>query len=186
MIAEVVALLDSLGVSMNIVGTQQMMFAWTLKAIIILSVLFVVKKVDRFIVNSIHYFDREVQRLDDHTERILDKSLCYFVDFIAFLFILSLLDLRGALMTLLAGAGVFGLAIGFASKDVAANMISGLFIHFDRPFRIGDDIQVQSFRGVVKELTFRSTVLVSRDKKRITIPNQILAQSAIINFKRPK
>ncbi len=185
MITELLSFLASLGVQIDLAATQQMMTVWTLKAAIILGVLFIVSKLDNLIVKSIHLFER-VKPLDEHTRQMVDKVLCYFIDFIAFLFILSLLNLKGALMTLLAGAGVFGLAIGFASKDVAANMISGLFVHIDKPFRIGDNIQIKSFKGTVESLNFRTTILKAKDKRRITLPNQMLAQSAVINFSTKK
>lgn len=59
--------------------------------------------------------------------------------------------------TLLAGAGILGLAISFGSQSLIEDVISGLFIVFERQFQVGDVIQIDTFRGVVKEIGIRTT-----------------------------
>ena len=59
----------------------------------------------------------------------------------------DVMQLESILVTALAGAGVMGIAIGFAAKDVISNMLSGIFINIDKPFRIGDIIEVKGVGG---------------------------------------
>lgn len=185
MIESFTSLLNLLGLQVDFMAAEKLLLLWTLRLFIVLLVVYFTKKTHQFIIRSVCFVDR-LSPIDDHTEQVIHKIGCYFADFVAFLIILSVLNFNDALTTLLAGAGVFGIAIGFASKDLASNMISGLFICLDRTFKPGDEIQVQSFRGVVSALTFRSTVLLTKGKTQITLPNQLLAQNAIVNFTEAK
>jgi MscS family membrane protein len=74
----------------------------------------------------------------------------------------------------LASAGVVGIAVGFAAKDTLANLISGVSIIADAPYKLGDYIVLDTGeRGVVTELGMRSTRLLTRDDVEISIPNAV-------------
>lgn len=82
----------------------------------------------------------------------------------------------------LASAGVIGIAIGFAAKDTLANLISGVSIIADAPYKIGDYIILDTGeRGVVTELGMRSTRLLTRDDVEISIPNAVMGNAKITN-----
>ncbi len=82
----------------------------------------------------------------------------------------------------LASAGVAGIAIGFAAKDTLANLISGVFILTDAPYKIGDYIVLDSGeRGEVTDIGIRSTRMLTRDDVELTIPNSIMGNSKVIN-----
>lgn len=82
----------------------------------------------------------------------------------------------------LAGAGIVGIAVGFAAKDTLANLFSGLFILADAPYQIGDFIVLDSGeRGVVTQIGLRSTRLLTRDDIEVTIPNAVIANAKITN-----
>ncbi len=82
----------------------------------------------------------------------------------------------------LASAGVAGIAIGFAAKDTIANLISGVFILTDAPYKIGDYIVLDSGeRGKVTDIGIRSTRLLTRDDVELTIPNSVMGNSKVIN-----
>ncbi|WP_456407396.1 mechanosensitive ion channel family protein [Thiolapillus sp.] len=82
----------------------------------------------------------------------------------------------------LASAGVAGIAIGFAAKDTVANLISGVFILTDTPYKIGDYIVLDSGeRGEVTDIGIRSTRILTRDDVELTIPNSIMGNSKVIN-----
>jgi len=82
----------------------------------------------------------------------------------------------------LASAGVVGIAIGFAAKDTLANLISGVSIIADAPYKIGDYIVLDTGeRGVVTELGMRSTRLLTRDDVEISIPNAVMGNAKITN-----
>ncbi len=84
--------------------------------------------------------------------------------------------------TLLAGAGVVGLAIAFASRETLANFFGTLVIIMDRPFRCGDRIQVNGVDGLVKSVGMRSTRILTADESVYTIPNSRIAECDIENI----
>jgi small-conductance mechanosensitive channel len=82
----------------------------------------------------------------------------------------------------LASAGVLGIAIGFAAKDTLGNLISGVFIMADAPYKIGDYVVLQDgLRGEIRNIGLRSTRLLTRDDVEVTIPNSIMGNTAVIN-----
>ena len=82
----------------------------------------------------------------------------------------------------LASAGILGLAVGFAAKDTIANLFAGVFILADKPYVLGDYINLDTGdRGEVTEIGLRTTRLLSRDDIEITIPNAIIGQAKITN-----
>lgn len=82
----------------------------------------------------------------------------------------------------LASAGIVGIAVGFAAKDTIANLLSGVFILADSPYKIGDYIVIDSGeRGKVTHIGLRSTRLLTRDDLEVNIPNAIIANGKIIN-----
>lgn len=82
----------------------------------------------------------------------------------------------------LASAGVIGIAVGFAAKDTLANLLSGVAIVADTPYKIGDYIVIDSGeRGRVTSLGMRSTRLLTRDDVEVTVPNAVIANAKIVN-----
>ena len=95
---------------------------------------------------------------------------------------LDAMNLDKAVASLLAGAGIIGVAIGFASKDIAANFMAGILLHFIHPFHIGDFVKSGDIIGYIQSLEMRSTRVRNQQGQIITIPNQSLLGSPIINF----
>ncbi|WP_321326120.1 mechanosensitive ion channel family protein [Thiomicrorhabdus sp.] len=82
----------------------------------------------------------------------------------------------------LASAGIIGIAVGFAAKDTIANLLSGVFILADSPYKIGDYIVIDSGeRGMVTHIGLRSTRILTRDDLEINVPNAIIANGKIVN-----
>jgi len=96
---------------------------------------------------------------------------------------LGILNLDKALTSVLAGAGIVGLALGFAFQDLAANFISGvgLSIHRTDPFKVGDLIETNEVLGLVERITLRTTELRTLDGKLVTIPNKQVYQNQLTN-----
>jgi small-conductance mechanosensitive channel len=83
---------------------------------------------------------------------------------------------------LIASAGVVGIAVGFAAKDSLANLFSGMFILADKPYKLGDYINLDSGeRGEVTHIGIRSTRILTRDDIEVSIPNGIMGNAKIIN-----
>lgn len=100
--------------------------------------------------------------------------------------IIALLTIAGQLgikvTSMIAGLGVAGLAISFAAQDTVANVISGITLLIDRPFKKGDWICFGDLHASVTEVKLRTTVLTSFDNETIVVPNKALAQERIRNF----
>ncbi|MGI6219078.1 MAG: mechanosensitive ion channel family protein [Bacteroidaceae bacterium] len=84
--------------------------------------------------------------------------------------------------SILAGAGIAAMAVGLASQEALKNIVSGMFIAFSKPFRIGDYIQVdQNITGTVTEITLRHTVIRNTENRMIIVPNSTMNTASIIN-----
>lgn len=96
---------------------------------------------------------------------------------------LGILQLDKALASILAGAGVVGLALGFAFQDLAANLISGvgLAVNREKPFKIGDLIETNEEFGRVKAIDLRTSTLECLDGKLVVIPNKQIYQNKVVN-----
>ena len=104
-----------------------------------------------------------------------------FIGIIVFT-VLSILQLDKAVTSILAGAGLLGLALAFAFQDIAANFISGIFISFRKPFRVGEIVQLKEYMGKVEEINLRDTVLRLFQGQKVIIPNKDVFQNPIENF----
>lgn len=78
-------------------------------------------------------------------------------------------------------AGALALAVGFAAQDLIANFVAGVFIIQDEPFEIGDWIEWNGQSAVVREIQLRVSKLETFDNQVITVPNNDLANSAVVN-----
>lgn len=90
-------------------------------------------------------------------------------------------ELRGIANSVLAGAGIMAVAVGFAAQAALSNVISGLFIVIFKPFRVNDRLNLQNMAGVVEDITLRHTVLRDFENRRIIIPNSIISDQVITN-----
>lgn len=83
---------------------------------------------------------------------------------------------------LLASAGIVGIAVGFAAKDTLANLFSGVFILADRPYKLGDYVNLDTGeRGKITHIGIRSTRLITRDDIEVTIPNGVIGNAKVVN-----
>jgi len=120
------------------------------------------------------------ERLPVNERELLTKLVYYGIVILAFLAALPQLnvDLSG----LLVAGGIAGIVIGFASQSVISNLISGLFLMFERPIQIGDNINVSDVTGSVEDIRVLSTVIKTFDGIYIRIPNEKVFTSNITNY----
>lgn len=96
--------------------------------------------------------------------------------------LLQIAGLTSLAVSVLGGAGVFSLILGFAFRDIAENFLSGIILSIRQPFKRGDLISVADYTGIVSSLNARSTILVSLDGNHIIIPNATVFKNTIVNF----
>lgn len=97
---------------------------------------------------------------------------------------LKTLGFSGLANSLIAGAGVSAIIFGFAFKDILENFLAGIMLTIQKPFKIGDIIQVDGYKGPVKSLDLRTTHIRLADGRDIWIPNGQMVKSVLTNFTR--
>jgi small-conductance mechanosensitive channel len=88
------------------------------------------------------------------------------------------------LSALLGAAGIAGIAVGFAAQTSVSNVISGLFLISEKPFQVGDIIQVADVSGVVQSVDFLSVKIQTFDNRFIRVPNETIIKSNVVNVTR--
>ncbi|GFD94212.1 hypothetical protein KUL156_58600 [Alteromonas sp. KUL156] len=95
---------------------------------------------------------------------------------------LDFVGLKGTVTSLLAGAGIVGLAVGFAFQDMTENFIAGVAMGIRKPFDIGDVIEAEGVFGNVKEINLRNTLVETFYGQLEVIPNKILFRNILTNY----
>jgi small conductance mechanosensitive channel len=137
--------------------------------------------VNRFFKRLIHQSTEFMQ--NDPTNYLFFRhaitAMIYIVGISIAIFVMP--NLRALASSLLAGAGILAVAVGFASQQALSNIISGLFIVIFRPFRINDRVSLRDMVGIIEDITLRHTVIRDFENRRIIIPNAVMSDEIIIN-----
>lgn len=108
------------------------------------------------------------------TAHYLFKDLFkYLVIILAITWILQLIGIN--IQNIVISLGIVGIAVGFASKDIVSNFISGLFVITDKQIEVGKVIEVDGQKGTIRKVGFRNTYLINQDQHRIIVPNSVLS-----------
>lgn len=123
---------------------------------------------------------------DNRVDATRYKFLRHFIVALIYIIGISLAiyvipELRTIAKSMLAGAGILAVSVGFASQHALSNIVSGIFIIVFKPFRIGDRITIGTEAGVVEDITIRHTVIRDFHNRRIIIPNSIISNETIVN-----
>lgn len=129
--------------------------------------------------NLTHKFGKE---LSDDITNFLIKTLKFLIISIGFVAIMNVWGYN--ISGFLASLGLVGMALALAAKDTASNLFGSLVIFSDRPFKIGDWIKTPDVEGIVEEIGIRSTKIRTFAQAVVTVPNAVLANSAILNWSR--
>jgi len=125
-----------------------------------------------------HIFRRA--KVDETTASFAQTVLKYSILTIGLVNALDAIGIDTA--AVIASLGIAGLTIGFAARDALSNIISGLFIFWDRPFVIGDLVEVEDHYGKVSKITLRSTRVVTVDGRMLAIPNSTMVNSTVASY----
>jgi MscS family membrane protein len=120
--------------------------------------------------------------VDTHLFPLLRKSFKIFVLVVALLVTCQNMGMN--VTSLLASLSIGGLAVGLAAQDTLSNLFGAVAIFADKPFRVGDRIQLDSIDGVVEVIGLRSTRVRNLDGFLVTIPNKTMANANIVNVSR--
>jgi len=155
-----------------------------LTILIIISTRSAASIVDRMLVSYFPTVAAKIQMKMDQTMQIMIRRLVsaaiYSIGLM--LIIYQIPQLRSLVTAVVAGAGIAGLAIGYAAKDSLANFTSSIFIAVFQPYRVGDLVDFRGEYGLIEDLTLRHTVIKTTDNKRLIVPNSIMGNEPIINW----
>ena len=110
----------------------------------------------------------------------VESILRFFIIFIGAIFIADAVGFK--LTSLIAGLGISGLALALAAKDTISNFFGALTVLLDRPFKVGDWVDVGNSQGEVVEINLRTTLIRTGIDTIITIPNANLVSTPVENY----
>ncbi len=119
-------------------------------------------------------------KLDDTLVPIASGAVKFLLIAIGILVIAQ--NMGYSISSLLAGLGLGGAALALASKDTLANMFGALVVFFDKPFEIGDWVEINGVEGEVEEIRLRVTLIRTFDNTLVTMPNSVLSSTNINNW----
>jgi len=118
--------------------------------------------------------------VDATTRSFLETALKYVLLTVGLVSALTAVGVNTS--SLLASLGIAGLTLGFAARDALSNLISGLLIFWDRPFVIGDLVEVEGQYGRVDRITLRSTRVVTPDGRMLAVPNSTIINRLVASY----
>ena len=123
---------------------------------------------------------RDDNKLDSHVAKVSQKIICVLIWCIGILLAMHSIGIN--VKTFLAGLGIGGVAVALAAQDTLKNLIGGITMFVDKPFRIGDRVVINGIDGFVKDIGMRSIRIQKLDGRVVTIPNYKLMESDLENI----
>jgi MscS family membrane protein len=126
--------------------------------------------------------EKSTKDLDDSSIRILIRILRFVIYVIAGFVIFAEIgyDLSG----LVTGLGLGSVVLTIAAQDTIKNLLGGMIIFMDKPFKVGDYIKLSDYQGTVEDMTFRSTRIRTLDNTLIQVPNSLVSSDSIENYSK--
>ena len=122
---------------------------------------------------------RRSKRVDAGVQQLIVRFTRFVLVALA---VVAVLDELGiAVAPFIAGLGIAGIALGFAAQDTVQNLIAGVTILLDRPFHVGDNIELHDTFGTVEEITLRTTRIRTLDNQMAILPNANVISERVIN-----
>lgn len=131
------------------------------------------------------FLDGEVfprQQLDRGARDAILKLIHYFLLFIGIMMAISIIGLNLTSFAFLTGA--LGIGVGFGLQNIVNNFVSGIMLLFERPFKVGDMVVVDSETGTVRKIGLRSTVIETFDRSELIVPNSQFISGKVTNWTR--
>ena len=157
-------------------------------ALVVALLLFVISWIScivttRFLQKAKWFMGKLKRKVDETVIRYIARIKNFLIFMIAGFIYMSLVpSLRAVMGTMLAGAGITALVIGFAARSTLSNFVSGISLAIYRPIRIGDKIMIDDEFGTVEDITMRHTIVRTWQYKRIIIPNSKIDEMTLVNY----
>ena len=121
-------------------------------------------------------------KLDDLIVPMMRKSMKLFIAIIGGVWIIQ--NLGYSVTSIVASLGIGGLALALAAQDTVSNFFGSVVVFTDKPFQVGDWVELGGVEGTIEEVGFRTTRIRQFDKAQVVIPNQMFTSTPIRNFSR--
>lgn len=149
-----------------------------LLAIIVFTILFFLANRSRNFVSN-----RLSKQMDDMLlARFIARLVKISLVLVALLIVLKIVGLTDIATGIITGASVSAIVVGFAFKDIGENLLAGVMLAFNRPFRVGDTVELSGHQGKIMSLNLRDTQIKTFDGKDIYIPNASIVKNPVINY----
>lgn len=126
--------------------------------------------------------NKSKKNIEDSTLKFILKGIRVIIYIIAGFIVISELGVN--LNGIIAGLGIGGVIVTLAAQDTAKNLFGGFVIFLDKPFAVGDWVQMDTYEGTIEDITFRSTRLRTFENSVVNIPNSIISNASIINWSK--
>jgi len=136
-----------------------------------------------FVSRRMHVLER-ISRSNPYMEGLLRNTVKTVIVLLGVLVALNLLGATSLIGAVLGSAGVVGLVLGFAFKDIAENYVAGILLSLRKPFSPGDSVRIDVHEGKVVALTSRATILMTVDGNHLQLPNALVFKSVLLNYSR--
>jgi len=126
----------------------------------------------------------EKTNFDETLERFARKTTVGFLKLLSIAIALVILGVD--LSNVIATFGIMGFIVGFALKDTLGNFAAGVMILVNKPFKVGDEIEVKEARGIVRTVSMSHTQLVNGNESVIEVPNSFIITNPVKNHSARK
>jgi MscS family membrane protein len=156
---------------------------WVLEAVFEIALITVITKLVLKAADFIAYvlIESDIEHVNLDLIRFLKELTKIIVVIFAFFITLGL-AFEVNITALIASLGIGGLAIALAAQDTIANLFGSFIIYLDKPFKVGDQIEISDVKGVVERVGFRTTRVRTLDRTLVTVPNKKMVDSTLNNI----
>jgi small conductance mechanosensitive channel len=175
---------DRFQVALEVAGDKLVrLVAATPLLLVALIIVWLSTRLGRQVYRRPRWLQRRLRSANPYMEGLVQRVLQWLIVLLGVLLALDLLGATSLVGAVLGSAGVVGLALGFAFKDIAENYIAGVLLSLRRPFSPGDHLVIDSkHEGRVVALTARSTLLMTLDGNQLSLPNAVVFRSVVLNY----
>ena len=169
----------------NLVSVQNFGLRWIIDSTFTIAIIVVICKLLLRTTDFISYvFDHNEDEKTNKGLVAFSKELIKVILVIIAFFAVLDFAFKVNIIALFAGLGIGGLAIALAAQDTIANLFGSFVIYLDKPFQVGDQVEVGEIKGVIESVGFRTTKVRTLDRSLLTVPNKKMVDSALNNISR--
>lgn len=172
-------------IALRIIPTSKQIAYYLNEIFKVITIIFITKGITSIMTKDSKLFKRILNISEDDTVNDFFCKLFRLLTWIVSIFII-MTELGFNLTGLATGLGIVSAVIALAAQELVKNLLSGFSILTDKPFVLGDWIEVGEYAGSVIDISFRSTRIKTTNNSIITIPNSIIASEYVINWNRLK